>query len=77
MSLSNSKISVTDHVRGTSTFTFYKAGNLWYRTDTGLEFPVPIDDLDSASVEAEIKSMTLMRWVRKHVNTLNEARAAA
>ena len=26
-------------------FTFYRAGNLYYETDDGFEFPVPIEDI--------------------------------
>jgi hypothetical protein len=58
---------ITDHVRGTSRFLYFRAGNLWYQTDTGIEFPVPVNDTDGATFEAEHKSLTLMRWIRKHM----------
>jgi hypothetical protein len=58
---------ITDHVRGTSRFLYFRAGNLWYQTDTGIEFPVPVEDTDGATFEAEHKSLTLMRWIRKHM----------
>ncbi len=61
---------ITDHVRGTSRFQYYRAGNLWYQTDTGIEFPVPVEDTDGATFEAEHKSLTLMRWIRKHLSMI-------
>lgn len=61
---------ITDHVKGTSHFIFFRAGNLWYRTDTGFEFPVPVEDTGGATFDAEIKSLTLMRWIRKHMNVV-------
>lgn len=63
-------MSVTEHVKGTSKFAFFRAGNLWFRTDTGFEFPVPVEDTDGATFEAECKSLTLMRWIRKHLDTV-------
>lgn len=66
-------MKITDHVKGTSRFEYYRAGNLWYATDTGFSFPVPVEDVEGATVDATMKSMMLMRWIRKHLETLNEA----
>jgi hypothetical protein len=68
---------VTDHVKGMSRFKFYRAGVLYYQTnDSGLEFPVPIVDVEGATLNDEEKSMHLMRWIRKHLSTLQEATEA-
>jgi hypothetical protein len=70
-------IDIKEHVTaGNCVFQQYRAGNLWYRTAKGFEFPVPVSDIGSATYEAEVKGMTLMRYVRKHAETLAEARKA-
>jgi hypothetical protein len=68
---------VSDHVKGESRFEFYRAGQLWYKTaDTGLEFPIPIEDAEGATFDSGHKSINLMRWIRKHLNVLAEAAEA-
>lgn len=52
------------------TFTHYIDGNLWYITETGFEFPVPIDDIGNATFLAKDKAILFMRYIRKHINTL-------
>jgi hypothetical protein len=59
------------------TFKFYKAGELWYSTDCGFEFPVPIDDVGDATFLAQDKAILLMRYIRKHMVMLAEAKATA
>lgn len=49
-------------------FSFFRQGNLFYNvTVDGTEytFPVTIDDLGGATVNATEKAITLMRYVRK------------
>ncbi len=69
--------TLKDHVRGTSTFLFYRRGELHYRTDTGLEFVVPIDDCGDATFLAQDKSLLLMRYIRKQLDLNAEGRAAS
>ena len=47
------------------TFLFYKQGELWYTTECGFKFPVPIDDVGTAAMNAEDKALLFMRWIRK------------
>ncbi len=54
-------------------FTHYKNYELWYITETGFEFPVPTDDCGDATFPAEDKAILYMRYIRKHVNMLQEA----
>lgn len=65
-------MSIKQHVAGTAKFVAYRANNLYYRTESGLEFPIPISDTDQATFPAEIKAITLMRWIRKHLETLDQ-----
>jgi hypothetical protein len=43
------------HVMGEVHFEFYRDGNLWYRSDSGLSFPVPIDDIGTATFKRDDK----------------------
>jgi hypothetical protein len=58
-------VDIKKHVMGRTTFQFYKQGNLYYKTDTGFEFFVPLSDTGDASFLNEDKSIFFMRWIRK------------
>lgn len=55
-------------------FLFYKSHELWYVTETGFEFPVPTYDTGDGTFLAEDKAMLFMRYIRKHVKFLEEAK---
>lgn len=63
-------MKMIDHVRGTVKFQYYRDGNLWYQTETGVLFPVPISDIGNATFLAEDKALLFMRYLRKHFATL-------
>lgn len=66
-------MKVSDHIKGNSNFLYYRDGNLWYRTyDTGLEFPVPIDDIGTATFNRVEKSLLLMRYIRKWLKVIEQ-----
>jgi hypothetical protein len=46
-------------------FTRYRQGNLYYQTEDGFEFPVPLEDIGDATFLAEDKALLLMRYIRK------------
>jgi hypothetical protein len=48
------------------TFVKYFDGDLWYTTECGYHFPVPISEAGSTEFLAEDKAMLFMRYVRKH-----------
>ncbi|PPD55260.1 MAG: hypothetical protein CTY12_01210 [Methylotenera sp.] len=48
-------------------FVCYSKGELWYRTDTGFEFPVPMDDTGDGIFLAKDKAIMFMRYIRKHL----------
>ena len=47
------------------TFSHYFDGQLWYKTEDGDVFPVPILDLGNATVAQSEKAMLFMRYMRK------------
>ena len=52
-------------------FCFYRDGELWYTTECGFQFPVPINDTGNAIFKSEDKAILFMRWIRKHLEMLN------
>ncbi|MCF7823655.1 MAG: hypothetical protein K9N35_05735 [Candidatus Marinimicrobia bacterium] len=58
----------------------YSSGNLWYITENGFEFPVPVHDrkeVGNATFMAEDKAIYFMRYIRKHIQFLEDAKAQA
>jgi hypothetical protein len=51
-------------------FVYYRDGNLWYETECGFRFPVPIEDIGNATFNAQDRAMLFMRYIRKHIKTL-------
>ncbi len=60
-------------------FSFYRDGDLWYETECGFRFPVPIAEAGTATFAAEDRAILFMRYIRKqmeHVEAARRARAA-
>ena len=57
-------------------FRSYREGELWYETECGFVFPVPIDDVGSAVMLGEDKAILFMRYIRKHAALIEGARFA-
>ena len=66
--------TLKDRVRGTVKFSHYFDGNLWYTTQDGFDFPVPVpvSDAGTAKFLAEDKAMLFMRYIRKHMELIGE-----
>lgn len=56
-------------------FSFYRGAELWYETECGFAFPVPISDVGEATFLAEDKAMMFMRYIRKHIEMLEKSKA--
>jgi hypothetical protein len=54
-------------------FRFYRDGQLWYATECGFEFPVPISDAGTATFLAEDKAILFMRYIRRHLEFLKKS----
>jgi hypothetical protein len=57
-------------------FTRFRDGELFYRTECGFEFPVPIADTGGAEFLAEDKALLFMRYIRKKIERIAMAREA-
>lgn len=55
------------------TFRFYRDGQLWYATECGFEFPVPISDAGTATFLAEDRAILFMRYIRKYMEFLDKS----
>lgn len=56
------------------TFLYYRESELWYTTECGFEFPVPTDDVGTASMLAQDKAIYFMRWIRPHMALIETAK---
>jgi hypothetical protein len=55
-------------------FSFYRDRELWYVTEDGFEFPVPLEEVGNATFLAEDKAILFMRYIRKHMEMLAQAK---
>ena len=55
------------------TFRFYRDSHLWYATECGFEFPVPISEAGNATFLAEDRAILFMRYIRKHMEFLKKS----
>lgn len=68
--------AIKDVMREQAAFVKYEDGKLWYRIvweDNIFDFPVPVNDAGGGEFGPAEKVLTLMRWVRKHIEYLNGA----
>ena len=54
-------------------FSFYRDQQLWYETECGFRFPVPIEDAGTATFLAEDRAMLFMRYIRKQMEVVKDA----
>ncbi|MFN0313530.1 MAG: hypothetical protein ACKVQA_00610 [Burkholderiales bacterium] len=57
-------------------FVRYRDGELFYRTECGFEFPVPVSDTGGAQFLAEDKALLFMRYIRRQMQRIEDARGA-
>lgn len=65
-------MTIKEHIKGKVTFEKYQKGELFYKTETGLVFPVPISDCGDAAFLKEDKAMLFMRYIRKHLENVQQ-----
>lgn len=57
-----------------ATFVKFRRNQLWYVTECGFEFPVPVDDIGDATFLSVDKAMMLMRYIRQHIADIEAGR---
>jgi hypothetical protein len=55
-------------------FLYYRDRELWYSTECGFEFPIPIDYTGTGMFKVEDKALLYMRWIRRHRTLVEESR---
>ena len=73
--MKGSIMSLKERVAGVVKFVKLVNSELWYVCEDGFEFAVPLEDTAGAEFKAEDKGLFFMRWIRKHMAMLDEARA--
>jgi hypothetical protein len=68
-------LDLKTNLKGNSSFEYYRDYAMWFRTETGMLFPVPVKDLDTCHILKTEKSMVFMKWIRKHIASQTEAMA--
>jgi hypothetical protein len=58
-------------------FSHYKENELWYTTECGFMFPVPVADTGNAEFKNEDKATFFMRWIRKHLELITNEKENA
>jgi hypothetical protein len=66
------ELNVKDHVNNDQkvVFQFYRSNILYYKTEKGLVFEVPISDCGDACFNNEDKAILYMRWIRKQIEAI-------
>jgi hypothetical protein len=74
------EFKIKDIVKGNKAhFSFYRSGNMSYAVTvhgTKWMFPVSLEDIAGASLFAEMKAITLMRYIRKALEDKTFVKAA-
>ena len=66
---------VADMVRDkTVTFQYYRDHSLWYKTECGFLFGVPIEECGTATFNATERAITLLGWIREQIDSNEEAK---
>lgn len=53
-------------------FLHYQRKELWYTTECGFAFPVPIEDTGDGEFKIEDKAILFMRWIKKHQDNIKD-----
>lgn len=65
--------SIKDMVKNkTVSFICYRDKELWYTTECGFQFPVPIEDTGTGVFKAQDKALMYMRWIRKYQDKIEQ-----
>lgn len=66
--------TLKERVKGTVSFLSFADGELWYMTEDGFEFPVPVEDTQGAVFLNKDNALLFMRWIRRHMEMIEQAK---
>ena len=58
-------------------FVYFHDQALWYETDCGFKFPIPVEDTRGAFFKAEDKAIAYMRWIRKQLDLIEASKTVS
>lgn len=58
-------------------FQYFRDNELWYRTDSGFLFPVPIGEAGTATFLRDDKAILFMRYIRMYKEEMDKESIAA
>ena len=61
-------MTLKELIQGNSNFQYYRDSTLWYSTENGNFL---FSDIGNATFSHTEKSLLMMRYIRKHLNTIN------
>ncbi len=68
-------MSLIDHIKDRKVYLkYYREGSLYYETELGLIFEVPISDTGNGTFNAEEKAIGFVKWIREQLRINEEAR---
>jgi hypothetical protein len=57
----------------TARFAYYRDGALHYQIGSDFLFPIPVDEMGSATYNAEEKAILLMRYIRRQLKVIENS----
>lgn len=61
-----------DIVKEGATFSHYREGHLYYVTDSGFVFAVPVAEVGNGTCCTKEKTMTFLKWVKPQHDAITE-----
>lgn len=69
-------VKVREHVEKNqkAQFEFYRGSTLYYRTDKGLLFEIPVSETGDAVFKNQERAIILMKWIRRQLEENEKGR---
>ena len=62
--------TLTQLVKENCNFIHFVDNELWYETESGFQFPIPLKDVGTTLFISEYKGIRLRKWIRKHLEMI-------
>lgn len=64
-------MTLKEYISGDVEFEYFRDNKLWYRTTVGnFLFPVPVEDIGSATFPRTERGLYMMRYIRKYLSEM-------
>lgn len=54
-------------------FLYFRLGEMWYSTENGFAFPVPVAEVDNATLSPEEPAMLFMKFIKRQLEKTETA----